>query len=102
MSEQAPPNISWLVEKEVAGCARPWASFELRWMKDQGIKHILCLSYAQARHDAEIVGLKLQIIDIPEFEGPSEATMQKLVAYLKWIKSTKEVLFYLRGYLAMF
>ncbi len=123
MSEHAPSNFSWLFVNEVAGCARPWSSFELRWLCQQGIKHILCLSQVNtkkykltlgystvnlnllkftlytilqdhARHDAETLGLKLRVIDIPEFEGPNEVTMQKLIAYLKWIKFTKEVLCY--------
>ena len=40
---KAPYNFSWFIVNEVAACAHPKTVGEVKWLKEQGIKHILCL-----------------------------------------------------------
>ena len=42
--QEAPKNFSWLIVNEIAGCGMINSEFELLWLKDIGIKHILCLN----------------------------------------------------------
>ena len=42
--QEAPKNFSWLIVNEIAGCAMINSEFELLWLKNIGIKHILCLN----------------------------------------------------------
>ena len=44
LSNTEPRNFSWLKVNEIAGCAAPRDLYELQWLKNQGIQHILCLS----------------------------------------------------------
>ena len=42
--QEAPKNFSWLIVNDIAGCAMINSEFELLWLKNIGIKHILCLN----------------------------------------------------------
>ena len=39
---KAPYNFSWFIVNEVAACAHPKTVGEVKWLMEQGIKHILC------------------------------------------------------------
>ena len=45
--QEAPKNFSWLIVNEIAGCGMINSEFELLWLKNIGIKHILCLNNDQ-------------------------------------------------------
>ena len=40
---KAPYNFSWFIVNKLAACAYPKTVGEVKWLKEQGIKHILCL-----------------------------------------------------------
>ena len=40
---KAPYNFSWFIVNEIAACAHPKTVGEVKWLMQQGIKHILCL-----------------------------------------------------------
>ena len=41
----SPPNFSWVIVNEIAGCAKIVSELEYLWLKEQGIKHILSLNH---------------------------------------------------------
>ena len=40
---KAPYNFSWFIVNKVAACAYPKSVGEVKWLMEQGIKHVLCL-----------------------------------------------------------
>ena len=113
MNIEEPRYFSWIKVNEIAGCNHPKSNAELQWLKNQDIKHILCLSkvsfFSKAfsnykiskgllhcfqdhyPNGAEIVGFQVEMIPINEFEGPPENVMKQLLSYLTNVRSKREV-----------
>ena len=97
-SKNSPWNFSWFKENEIAGSGAPEDSKELNWLKEQGIKHILCLdkwemSAYKKLGSKQMKPLEFEVvlINIEEFEAPDSETVIELLQYLTSIHQKKEV-----------
>ena len=113
MNIEEPRYFSWIKVNEIAGCNHPKSNAELQWLKNQDIKHILCLSkvsfflrlskitksqkdfYIAFRiitpMERKLLDSKYSLIHINEFEGPPENVMNQLLSYLTNVRSKREV-----------
>ena len=97
-SKNSPWNFSWFKENEIAGSGAPEDSKELNWLKEQGIKHILCLDKRKmsayktlGSRQSKPLEFEVKLINIEEFEAPDSETVIELLQYLTSIHQKKEV-----------
>ena len=97
-SKNSPWNFSWIKENEIAGSGAPEDSKELNWLKEQGIKHILCLDKWEMAAYKKLGSKQMKplefevvLINIEEFEAPDSETVIELLQYLTSIHQKKEV-----------
>ena len=97
-SKNSPWNFSWFKENEIAGSGAPEDSKELNWLKEQGIKHILCLDKWEMSVHKKLgsrqlkpLEFEVKLINIEEFEAPDSETVIELLQYLTSIHKKKEV-----------
>ena len=91
-------GFSWFKENEIAASGAPEDTKELNWLKEQGIKHILCLDKWEMSAYKKLGSTQLKplefevkLINIEEFEAPDSETVIELLQYLTSIHQKKEV-----------
>ena len=83
---------------EIAASGAPEDTKELNWLKEQGIKHILCLdkwemlAYKKlGSKQLKPLEFEVKLINIEEFEAPDSETVIQLLQYLTSVHQKKEV-----------
>ena len=73
MNIEEPRYFSWIKVNEIAGCSYPKSNAELQWLKNQDIKHILCLSKVGSFFSFSQKVLKINMAllsgSLPEWSG---------------------------------
>jgi len=83
-SSHKPGNFSWVVKGKLAGSARPENEDQLRWLKDAGIKAIVCLNKERPLEDKQVTGLGFEYCFIPvkDFAAPKTEDIMEFVNFV--------------------
>ena len=90
-------GFSWFKANEIAASGGPKDTRKLYWLKDQGIKHILCLDqsemsvYNKYSMQVETLEFDIILISMEDFKAPDSETVNKLLHYLTSIYQKKKV-----------
>jgi len=78
-----PSNFSWVVEGKLAGSARPESEGQLRWLRDAGIKALVCLNKERPLDDKQVRGLGFEYLFIPvkDFSAPRQEDIREFVRF---------------------
>jgi len=78
-----PSNFSWLIKGELAGSARPEGEPQLRWLRDAGIRAIVCLNKERPLDDKQVTGLGFEYLFIPvkDFTAPQPEDITEFVKF---------------------
>jgi len=80
---QKPSNFSWVIKGKLAGSARPENEAQLRWLKDVGIKAIICLNKEHPLDNGQVASLGLEYLLIPvrDFAAPR---LEEIAEFVKF------------------
>ena len=90
-------GFSWFKNNEIASSGGPKDTKDLNWLKDQRIKHILCLDqsemsvYNKYSMQVETLEFDIILISMEDFKAPDSETVNKLLHYLTSIYQKKKV-----------
>ena len=86
-------NFRWIIENKLAGSSRPVMDEDLQWLKEQGIKAIVCLTeLPMYQNDAAKMGLEYLHIPVEDYDRPSLEQIDQFVEYVdKMISMNKPV-----------
>jgi atypical dual specificity phosphatase len=77
-------NFSWVIERQLAGCAKPYLEEELKFLYSKGIRALVHLE--KGGFESEDI-IKAGIIDfqeyIPDFTAPSQDQLDKIIDFIK-------------------
>lgn len=78
-----PANFSWVIEKKLAGCARPETETQLVWLRNKGVKAIVCLNQERPLDEEEVrsLGFEYTFIPIKDFAAPTLEDIVKFVTF---------------------
>ncbi len=77
-----PANFSWVIKKKLAGCARPESETQLVWLRNKGVKAIVCLNQERPLDEEEVrsLGFEYAFIPVKDFTAPASEDIVKFVA----------------------
>jgi len=76
-----PWNFSWVIPNELAGMAYPRNKENLRFLVNEGIKHLITLSPEKKPPIMEVPEIEWKEIAVDEFEAPSMKNIKDFVEY---------------------
>lgn len=79
-----PANFSWVIEGKLAGSARPENETQLRWLRNKGVKAVVCLNMERPldEEEAKSLGFKYAFIPVKDFTAPKLEDIKKLVSLI--------------------
>ncbi len=82
-SANKPSNFSWVIKGKLAGSARPENEPQLRWLRDAGIRAIVCLNKERPLDDKQVKGLGFEYLFIPvkDFSAPRQEDVEGFVKF---------------------
>lgn len=79
-----PEGFSWIEKPRLAALAQPESVDELRWLKEQGIDVLLCLTEdPPCRRDINEAGLMSVHVPVDDMTAPSQEVLEKCVTTLE-------------------
>jgi len=90
-----PANFSWVIENKLAGSARPESERQLRWLKNKGIKAIVCLNKERPLEEEEVKRLGFEYVFIPvkDFSTPQLEDIREFVSFTnEMLRQNKSVM----------
>jgi len=71
------------MEKKLAGCARPESETQLVWLKNKGVKAVVCLNRERPLDEEEIrsLGFEYAFIPVRDFTAPTLDDIVKFVTF---------------------
>jgi len=80
-----PSDFSWVIKGKLAGSARPENEAQLRWLKDNEIKAIVCLNKERPLDDKQVRALGFEYLFIPvkDFGAPRLEDIAEFVEFTK-------------------
>lgn len=88
-----PWNFSWVIPKELAAMAHPRNKENLRFLVNEGIKHLVTLSPEKKPPVTDVPELNWTVIDVDEFEAPTMRNIKDFMDICKRCSSKSEVRF---------
>jgi len=84
-------NFSWVIKGKLAGSARPENEDQLRWLKDAGIKAIVCLNRERPLDDKLVtaVGFEYSFIPVRDFTAPRIEDIVDFVSFVNTMLSQR-------------
>ena len=78
-----PDNFSWVIRGKLAGSARPENETQLRWLRDKGIRALVCLNKERPLDDkqARELGFEYLFLPVKDFTAPTQADMIVFVRF---------------------
>ena len=72
-----------MIKGKLAGSARPENETQLRWLRDAGIRAIVCLNRERPLNDKQVKGLGFEYLFIPvkDFSAPKQEDMEEFVKF---------------------
>jgi protein-tyrosine phosphatase len=86
-----PNNFSWIVKDELAAMAWPKTPSNLRFLRKQGIKHLVTLSPELTPPIHALADLKWTEIPIEDLCSPSISQMKKFIDVCQKCKTKSQV-----------
>ena len=82
-SASKPSNFSWVIKGKLAGSARPENEPQLRWLRDAGIRAIVCLNKEHPLNDKQVKGLGFEYLFVPvkDFTAPKQEGIEEFVKF---------------------
>ena len=80
-----PSNFSWIIKGKLAGSARPENEAQLRWLRDNKVKAVVCLNKERPLDDKQVRSLGFEYLFIPvkDFEAPKLEDLTEFVEFTK-------------------
>jgi len=78
-----PANFSWMIEQKLAGSARPESEAQLRWLRNKGIRAIVCLNKERPLDTEEVrsLGFEYAFIPVQDFTAPTLEDIVRFVSF---------------------
>jgi len=78
-----PANFSWVIERKLAGSARPEGEAQLRWLRNKGIRAIVCLNKERPLDPEEVrsLGFEYAFIPVQDFTAPALEDIMHFVSF---------------------
>ena len=78
-----PNNFSWVIRGKLAGSARPESEAQLRWLRDKGIKALVCLNKERPLDDKQVreLGFEYLFLPVRDFTAPTQDDMIEFVKF---------------------
>lgn len=78
-----PDNFSWVIRGKLAGSARPENEAQLRWLKDQGIRALVCLNKERPLDDGQVrkLGFEYLFLPVKDFTAPTQDDIVEFVRF---------------------
>jgi len=78
-----PSNFSWLIKGKLAGSARPEGEHQLKWLRDTGIRAIVCLNKERPLDDKQVTSLGFEYLFIPvkDFTAPKPEDIMGFIKF---------------------
>jgi len=82
-SADKPSNFSWVIKGKLAGSARPENERQLRWLRDAGIRGIVCLNRERPLDDRQVRSLGFEYLFIPvkDFAAPKQEDIAEFIKF---------------------
>jgi len=82
-STNKPSNFSWVIKGRLAGSGRPENESQLKWLRDKGIKAIVCLNRERPLDDKQVKSLGFEYLFIPvkDFTAPRQEDIAEFVKF---------------------
>nr|XP_055189795.1 dual specificity protein phosphatase 23 isoform X1 [Nyctereutes procyonoides] len=74
-----PPNFSWVLPGRLAGLALPRLPAHYRFLREQGVRHLVSLTERGPPHSDSCPGLTLHRLRIPDFCPPAPEQIDRFV-----------------------
>lgn len=87
----APWNFSWVVRDELAAMSCPSSTGNLRFLVEQGIKHLITLSPEKRPPIHSFPDLKWSQIPVKEFDPPTISQINKFIELCERSKIQNQV-----------
>ncbi len=80
-----PDNFSWVIKGKLAGSARPENETQLRWLRDKGIRALVCLNKERPLDDKQVreLGFEYLFLPVKDFTAPSQDDMIEFVRFAR-------------------
>jgi len=78
-----PDNFSWVIRSKLAGSARPENESQLRWLRNSGIKSLVCLNKERPLDDKLVRELGFEYLHLPvkDFTAPTVDEIIEFVCF---------------------
>lgn len=78
-----PDNFSWVIRGKLAGSARPENEAQLRWLRDKGIRTLVCLNKERPLDDKQVreLGFEYLFLPVKDFTAPTQDDMIEFVRF---------------------
>jgi atypical dual specificity phosphatase len=78
-----PDNFSWVTRGKLAGSARPENEAQLRWLRDKGIKALVCLNKERPLDDKQVreLGFEYLFVPVKDFTAPTQDDIVEFVRF---------------------
>jgi len=80
-----PSNFSWIIKGKLAGSARPENEAQLRWLRDNKIKAVVCLNKERPLDDKQVrsLGFEYVFISVKDFGAPKLEDITEFVEFTR-------------------
>ena len=82
-SSNKPGNFSWVIKGRLAGSARPETEAQLKWLRDKGIRAVVCLNRERPLDDNQVQALGFEYLFIPvrDFTAPRQEDIVEFIRF---------------------
>jgi len=87
-----PANFSWLIEGKLAGSARPENETQLIWLRNKGIRALICLNQERPlnEHEVKDLGFEYDFIPVKDFTAPTLDDIERFVNFAQEMLSQEK------------
>jgi atypical dual specificity phosphatase len=80
-----PNNFSWVIKGKLAGSARPENETQLRWLRDKGIRALVCLNKERPLDDRQVreLGFEYLFLPVKDFTAPTKDDVIEFVRFAR-------------------
>ena len=80
-----PDNFSWVIRGKLAGSARPENEAQLRWLRDKGIRALVCLNKERPLDDKQVreLGFEYLFLPVKDFTASSHDDIIEFVKFAR-------------------
>jgi len=78
-----PDNFSWVIKGKLAGSARPENESQLSWLRNSGIKALVCLNKERPLDDKQVkeLGFEYLFLPVKDFTAPTQDNIIEFVRF---------------------